>query len=915
MGAKWWGRVKPRAARGRRSHVGGKDMRDERVEALLAAEGWGVLHTRDLPARPADRLALDDLPLAPAARRVLAAVPGGIYRHQHESLQAVLRGRDVCITTGTASGKTLVFQAAALDRLAREPAARVAVLYPLRALAQQQEERWRSATATASIPLSVARIDGSVPVRQRLSLLRQSRLVVFTPDVLHAWLLSNLGSPEIRAFVSHLRLIILDEAHSYSGVFGSNAAFLFRRLRHAVQALGADRRPQWFLASATMVDPASHAQRLCGAAPEVVGPDRDSSPHQEMRVMVLSPPEEKDFNTALGRVITTLAAARNARFIAFVDSRRQVEALAAIAARGESAGEDGEDDLHEGPPRVLPYRSGYEEDDRAQIQRWLQSGQLSGVVSTSALELGLDIGDLDLGIQVGVPRSVGTLRQRLGRVGRARPGTFLVILGDSPYDRVVRRNPALLFDRPLPGSTVYLENRRIQYIHAMCLSGIGGEADALGAGEGWTLPAEGGQNWPDGFVDLCTAERSGQVPQDLQALKADCGSDPWHAFPLRDAGTSFQIERRGADRQPLGSLSYAQLLREAYPGAVYYYMARPYRVTAVHMSDRRVVVTPERHYTTKPLFVPPMIYPNLAAGYLAGSAHGDLIAVEAEMQVTECVRGWQELRGRTHTLHEYPCSGWHRDALRRNFFTTGVCLLHPTMAAADAAVLGCACEAVYDAFVVEVPTESAEVAHGTGRVRGATPVPDGTRFLALYDSTYGSLRLTSRLLGPGVLQRCLSTAAALLREACRDATLLVATDGAEAETVYGYTVRQCQATAELLDLLADAAAMPGTPLAWVAAGGGSRDGAAAMDAGEQPLVILPGGVGLLLHGAEEEFMVADIFVHPRDGLMYRGRRVGEEQGLATTSFPVGKVRPLPGISQVGRYNFETGEISAEGPIA
>ncbi len=889
-------------------------MRDERLDALLAAEGWDVLNTQHFPARPGEVVGPEDLPLAPAARRVLAAVPGGIYRHQHECLQVVLRGQDVCITTGTASGKTLAFHAAAFDRLAREPAARIAVMYPLRALAQQQEERWRSAAATASIPVGVARIDGSVPMGQRPALLRQNRVVVFTPDVLHAWLLSNLGSPEVRSFVSHLRLVILDEAHSYTGVFGSNAAFLFRRLRHAVQVLGGSRPLQWFLASATMVDPAGHARRLCGAITEVIGANHDSSPRHPMRVMLVSPPEHKDFNTALARVITSVAATRQSRFIAFVDSRRQVEALAAIAARGEAPAEEGEDDATDGPlpPSVLPYRSGYEEEDRAQIQRWLQSGQLSGVVSTSALELGLDIGELDLGIQLGVPRSVGTMLQRLGRVGRARPGTFIVVAGDSPYDGVVRRNPGLLLARPLPGSTVYLENRRIQYIHAMCLAGIGGEADAMGAGEGWALPTGEGQDWPEGFIDLCTAERSGQVPQDLQALKADSGSDPWHAFPLRDAGTGFQIERRaaaGADRQPLGSVSYAQLLREAYPGAVYYYMAQPHRVTAVYMNQRKVVVTPERRYTTKPLLVPPIIYPNLAAGCIDGVSHGDLVAVEAEMQIAESVRGWQELRGRSRTQHDYPCSSWQRDALRRNFFTTGVCLLHPIMATADAAVLGCASAAMYDAFVVEVPTESAEVSYGTGRVRGDAPVPESARFLTLYDSTYGSLRLTSRLLASGIMQRCMRTGASLLREACRDATQ-TAQATADGETVYGHTVRQCEAAAQLLDNLASLAATQGMPLAW-AAGSSPREVAAGVDAGDRPVVILEGSVGMLLHGAEEEFVVDGIFLHPRDGLMYRGHRVGEQQGPVSTYFPVAKVRPVPSVSRLGRYNFETGEIVAE----
>lgn len=872
---------------------------------VLESMQWTIVDSQDQPSRNATYGPADVLPLAAGARRLVTTIPGGLYSHQADAIAAYARGGHVCVTTSTASGKTLTFQAAALDLLERHPDARVAVFYPLRALATQQEERWREAVATAAIPIEVVRIDGSIPMTSRLALLRRARIVLFTPDVFHAWVLSSTREPAVRRFLAGLRLVIVDEAHSYSGVFGSHAAFLFRRLAQAASFARGASALQWIFASATMADPQGHVRRLCGVDAELIGPDRDGSPRHPMTVVLAYPPAQADVNTSLVNLFRRLAEMDRSRFLAFIDSRRQVEALAAIFRRHQALEvADEEEALSDAPssdiPQVLPYRSGYEEQDRLQIQEWLQIGRLRGVVSTSALELGIDIGHLDVGVQVGVPRSVTSLWQRLGRIGRAGPGQFLVVLGDTPPDRLVARQPSKLLDRVLPDTTVYLDNRRIQYIHAMCLAGPGGEGETLG-GENWTFAEAIQDTIPTDFVTLCDQERTGQVPPELQALKTDGGGDPWHAFPLRDTGIGFKVELRalgGAHREPKGSVTWAQMMREAYPGAVHYYMAQPYRVRALYLTQRLLVIGREKYYTTKPLLVPPMIFPNLAQGWLDGDAHGELVAGEVNMLVTESVQGWQEMRGQQRTEYRYPRPYWNRDALRRNFFTTGVCLWHPVIDQASPAVVACAAEALYEAFLVEVPTEVGEVEFGVGRLRNGHSGLVGSRFIAIYDNTYGSLRLTARLFSGDAFARCLATSVAILRNGVLDEGSEAAPDR-DATGVYSFevgTMRQAQALLEVLIAERSHARRPLPGLQPPAASATSR-----------PTVILPGQTGLLTSGAEEEFEVDRVFM-TSNGLMYRGHRVGEAPSDVATLFPVDRVRPIPGVTQVGQWIDEFGEV-------
>ncbi|MBC7336733.1 MAG: DEAD/DEAH box helicase, partial [Clostridia bacterium] len=232
----------------------------------------------------------------------------------------------------------------------------------------------------------------------------------------------------------------------------------------------------YVVASATVRDAAEHLRALCGRDFHVIDERYDTSGHQELSIYLVNPPSSKDLLTAVSSLLQALAAVTPARFIAFVDSRKQTELMATIVARSQhkTVEEGGEEPLpgleHLERLDVLPYRAGFEEHDRATIQDRLASGALRGVVCTSALELGLDIPHLDTGVLVGVPRSGTSLRQRIGRVGRQVPGTVVIINNGDVYSEAMFRRPTELFERPLAEGALYLENPRIQYIHAMCLA-------------------------------------------------------------------------------------------------------------------------------------------------------------------------------------------------------------------------------------------------------------------------------------------------------------------------------------------------------------------------------------------------------------------------------------------------------------
>lgn len=866
---------------------------------FLRERSWVINDFRRLEGRPAEFTTVDGLPLGSSAYRYLTRrFPGGLYRHQREGIERLLAGKDVCLATGTASGKSAVFYAAVLHELASRPTSRVLGVFPLKALAREQEERMREATRSAEFHFSVERIDGQVPTTDRVRKVQNARLLVVTPDIVHAWLLPSVSEGSVRDFVRNLALVIVDEVHSYTGVFGSNAAFLFRRLDHLNQVLGG--RFRYLCASATLADPQRHLSSLFGREFDVVGDEYDSSPRQPSDIIFATPPPATDLLSALKDLFLFLTQSPSRCFLAFVDSRKQVEYLGAMVRRSQDRVSD--DDFYARPDignhlensDILPFRAGYELQDREKILDRLAQGRIKGIISTSALELGIDIAYVDTGVLVGVPPSQTSLLQRIGRIGRHSPGLVVLVNRGDLRDERIFNNPDLLFTLPPGPSSLYLENPRIQYLHALCLARHGGEHDmALQTSSGDALDFESPCSWPAGFLELCRNERVGEVPQDLQPMKMEGGDDPNHVFPLRDVESQFRvILKQGPEEAGRGELSYSQVMREAYPGAVYYYAGQPCRVYKVSPRDKIILVRRESHYSTRPNCLPTLVFPNLSSGNVHLAArHGSLVVLDCNLQIRETVVGFKERRGPNEFSVQYPLSfpetGLRFDLPRfvRNYFTTGVILTAPYLTE-EAGVADTCTALLYQAFLALIPFEPQDIGWAVDRHRiDRGPIRRGALFLALYDTTYGSLRLSSKITEDDWLPRITS-----------HALELASTMQLEVKDPPAYRV---------LSQLAEEAKLPREALFL------EPEAIASSSDSQKVRVLLPGSRGLHQRLNNEEFIVEAVFYSPKiQGLAYRGRcQTDTEDGTHVAA--IDWIVPVPGECRFGWYDPETGELTGE----
>ncbi|HEY8867479.1 MAG TPA: DEAD/DEAH box helicase, partial [Solirubrobacteraceae bacterium] len=357
------------------------------------------------PGRPAT---LEPVPgdLNPAVRAGLERTGiEALYSHQAQALTAAEHG-PLIVTTGTASGKSLCFNLPTLDVICQDTRARALYLYPTKALAQDQARALMTLGIEGVRP---AIYDGDTPRAERAAIRRKANVVLTNPDMLHVGILPNHAA--WAELFANLAAVVVDEAHVYRGVFGSHVANVLRRLRRIAAAYGTS--PRFMLASATIANPLELAERLTGLDDMTVI-DRDGGPAARRRTAIWNPPLTDE---ALGTRRSALSEAAEllaelvrggARTICFIKSRKAVELIARYAQL-ELADEP------ELAARIAPYRAGYTPAQRRELERKLTGGELLAVVTTDALELGIDIGALDAAICVGFPGTVASLRQMWGR--------------------------------------------------------------------------------------------------------------------------------------------------------------------------------------------------------------------------------------------------------------------------------------------------------------------------------------------------------------------------------------------------------------------------------------------------------------------------------------------------------------------
>ena len=387
---------------------------------------------------------------------------GQLYQHQTEAVEAVLAGQHVAVVTPTASGKTLCYNLPVLDRLLKEPESRAIYLFPTKALSRDQVAELHEIVGALGVDLKTYTYDGDTSPSARQAIRSAGHIVVTNPDMLHTGILPH-HTRWVKLF-ENLRYVVIDELHQYRGVFGSHLANVLRRLRRIARFYGAD--PTFICSSATIRNPGELASRLIGAPVRVV--DRNGAPQGERHLILYNPPV---VNQELGIRRSSLLEARKIgsvllkngiQTIFFARSRINVEVLLGYLreSRRSTLGDGG---------RIRGYRGGYLPSERRAIERGLRTGEVLGVVSTNALELGIDIGQLDAAVLVGYPGSVASAWQQAGRAGRRR-GTSLAIMvaSSSPLDQYIVRHPEYFFGLSPESGLVNPDNLPILVSHLKC---------------------------------------------------------------------------------------------------------------------------------------------------------------------------------------------------------------------------------------------------------------------------------------------------------------------------------------------------------------------------------------------------------------------------------------------------------------
>lgn len=460
-----------------------------------------------MPARPAHYA---DFPPALDQRLVAALRERGeapLYTHQAAAVDAALAGDNVVVVTATASGKTLAYNLPVIHALLQDPDASALYLFPTKALAQDQAAALGTLLNAAGIAdqIPVRIYDGDTPRGQRREARDDARILITNPDMLHTGILPH--HPNWARFLAGLTWVVVDELHTYRGVFGSNVANLFRRLRR-ITAFH-ESHPRFALTSATIANPKELAERLIEAPVRMISPDLDGAPRAEKHVILYNPPVI-DPTLGIRRSYTLETTRVTQRFLeagvqtaVFARARLTTEILLGYVRDAYQGG--GGD-----PANVRGYRGGYLPLERREIEAGLRDGSVRGVVATNALELGVDIGQLGAAVLAGYPGTISSLWQQAGRAGRRTEISAAVLVASgAPLDQFVATHPRYLFERPPEMGLINPDNLAILIRHLRCAAfelpfeagetfgGFGEVVELLDylSDEGWLHSSAGSYRW------------------------------------------------------------------------------------------------------------------------------------------------------------------------------------------------------------------------------------------------------------------------------------------------------------------------------------------------------------------------------------------------------------------------------------
>jgi DEAD/DEAH box helicase domain-containing protein len=547
-----------------------------------------IVHVEPIPPRDAKFGDLDR-PLVPELEQCLREhrlFP--LYTHQAEAVNYARQGLHVMVSTSSASGKSLCYNTAVIEALLTERGSRALYLFPTKALAQDQMRSLKETFSPSLFELDdLATFDGDTPQAERAEIRQGTRLILSNPDMLHIGILPNHQS-WVR-LLRHLRYVVIDEAHVYRGVFGSHVANVIRRLRRLCNFYGS--KPQFICCTATIANASEHAERLVGLPFKVV--DNDGSPHGGKKFIFWNPPiidEAKSMRRSANSEATNLfteLVSHHIRSLTFTRTRRLTELIYSYSRKR----------LAETNPalaqRIKPYRAGYLPEERRKIEQELFSGQLMGVVATTALELGIDIGDLDATVLTGYPGSIASTWQQAGRSGRGKEESLSFLIGlDGPLDQYFMRHPDFFFGKNFENALVNPDNPYILREHLLCAA--------------WELPLTNtdvtifGKEWRRELAELAAQGK-------LRERNGRWYLTPSIAYPAQDISIrSTSTESFAIIDTSVGALletiESTRAFFQVHPGAVYLHQGESYLVTELDPAGRNAYVVPQdTTYYTQPM--------------------------------------------------------------------------------------------------------------------------------------------------------------------------------------------------------------------------------------------------------------------------------------------------------------------------
>lgn len=630
-------------------------------EALLddirSRKGYAgqIHHLAVLPARPA-RYADLSVHLHPTVEAILQRL--GIrrfYQHQAEAIEAALGGENVVVVSGTASGKTLCYVVPLAQHLYERPTSRALLIYPTKALAQDQLRRLKEFGAGRAF--RAATYDGDTPQAQRRSIRRDCQVVLTNPDMLHLGILPYHHT--WAEFFRHLDYVVLDEVHTYRGVFGSHTANVLRRLRRVAEKYGA--RPRFIAGSATIGNPGELFEQLTGLQAHLV--DRDGSPQGRRFFVLWNPPlsnkpgtDRRSANIEAAELLGELVR-RQVRTIVFVRARLIAELILRYARYrlGEELGQ-----------AIMAYRGGYLPAQRREIERRLFTGELLGVVSTTALEVGVDIGGLEAAILVGYPGSIASTWQQIGRAGRALQDSLGVLIAlPGGIHGYLLQHPEYLLEQGAERVLIDPHNRYILAAHLACAA--------------FEQPIEDSESALFGDEMLPILEiLADPANRDDSDLPYVARSGRWYwvdpqVYPAGEvnlrscSGQFYEILLRPSG-EVVGTVDAASALRTVHPGAIYLHGGDSFEVEELDLEARIAWVRPTRayHYTKPVVFEQMRVLQWQDRRTLPGAVRCLLGDIEVTTQVT----GYQKLQQLTERLLE----SRELDLPPETFETVGVCV-------------------------------------------------------------------------------------------------------------------------------------------------------------------------------------------------------------------------------------------------